>query len=87
MDISFLTALVGAILLGYLAQSTGIFMVRGVAEWRKGAKTPSVSSCRLDRHPAMSAFGQKMCERWWRSGDLSLADYAWFGPLEPLSGS
>ncbi len=59
MEISFLTALLGAILLGYLAQSTGICMVRGVAEWLKGAKTPSVSWCRLDRHPAMSALGRK----------------------------
>ena len=44
-----------AILLGYLARSTGICMLRGVAEWLKDAKTPSVSWCRLDRHPAMSA--------------------------------
>ena len=35
MDISFLIALLGAILLGYLAQPTGICMVRGVAEWLK----------------------------------------------------
>ena len=58
MDISFLTALLGAILLRYLAQSMGICTVRGVAEWLKGAKTPSVSSCRLDWHVAMSALGR-----------------------------
>ncbi len=43
----YLTALLGSILLGYLAQSMGICMVRGVAEWLKGTKTPSVSSCRF----------------------------------------
>ena len=54
----YLTALLGSILLGYLAQSMGLCMVRGVAEWLKGTKTPSVSSCCLDRHPAMSALGR-----------------------------
>ena len=42
MDIFFLTTLLGAILLGYFAQSTRICMDRGVAEWLKGATTPSV---------------------------------------------
>lgn len=37
MDISFLTALLGAILLRYLAQSMGICTVRGVAEGCKNS--------------------------------------------------